>query len=69
MEPKWLQEFLTLAEARNVTRAAALRNTSQAAFSGRTPAPEDCLGAPLAHRGAFPTRLTSEGERFRTQAD
>lgn len=68
METKWLQDFLSLAEARNFTRAAASRNTSQAAFSRRIQALEDWLGTTLVDRSAFPTRLTAEGERFRLQA-
>ncbi len=68
MDVRWLQDFLTLAETRNFTRAAAMRNASQAAFSRRIQSLEAWLGAPLLDRSIFPTRLTPEGEQFRTYA-
>ena len=68
METRWLQDFLTLADTGNFTRAANVRHTSQAAFSRRIQALEAWLGATLIDRGAFPTRLTADGERFRQQA-
>ena len=68
VETKWLQDFLSLAECGNFTRAAAQRHTSQAAFSRRIQALEHWLGTRLFDRGAFPARLTAEGERFRDQA-
>jgi DNA-binding transcriptional LysR family regulator len=68
MDIRWLQDFLTLAETRNFTRAAARGNVSQAAFSRRIQALETWLGVPLVDRSAFPARLTPEGERFLPQA-
>ncbi|MGL4976364.1 MAG: LysR family transcriptional regulator, partial [Bosea sp. (in: a-proteobacteria)] len=35
MDIRWLQDFLTVAETGNFTRAAERRNASQAAFSRR----------------------------------
>lgn len=35
MDIGWLQDFLTLAETRNFTKAGERRNSSQAAFSRR----------------------------------
>ncbi len=65
---RWLQDFLTVAETGNFTRAAALRHTSQAAFSRRIQQLEAWLGATLIDRSLFPTRLTPEGETFRRTA-
>lgn len=68
MDVRWLQDFLTVAETGNFTRAAAIRNTSQAAFSRRIQSLEAWLGVALIDRSLFPTRLTSEGEQFRLHA-
>lgn len=68
MDTRWFQDFVTLAEVQNFTRAADLRNVSQAAFSRRIQALEQWLGAKLIDRAAFPTRLTPAGERFRKVA-
>ncbi len=68
MEVRWLQDFLALAEAGNFTRAAAARNTSQAAFSRRIQQLEAWLGTPLIDRSMLPTKLTTEGEHFRDTA-
>lgn len=68
MDSRWLQDFLTLAETRNFTRAAARRNTSQAAFSRRIQSLEAWAGGALIDRSTFPTTLTSAGEQFRLQA-
>jgi DNA-binding transcriptional LysR family regulator len=68
MDIRWLQDFLTVAERGNFTRAAEERNASQAAFSRRIQALETWLGVTLIDRSVFPTRLTPEGERFRETA-
>lgn len=68
MDLRWLQDFLTVAETGNFTRAAETRGVSQAAFSRRIQALEAWLGTALIDRGEFPTRLTPEGEHFRDQA-
>jgi LysR family transcriptional regulator, hypochlorite-specific transcription factor HypT len=68
MDTRWLQDFLALAEARNFTRAAQRRNTSQAAFSRRIQSLEAWAGAALIDRGAFPVMLTAAGEQFRAHA-
>lgn len=68
MDVRWLQDFLTIAETANFTRAAEIRNSSQAAFSRRIQSLEQWLGAPLIDRSTFPTKLTAEGERFRERA-
>jgi DNA-binding transcriptional LysR family regulator len=68
MDIGWLQDFLTLADVRNFTKAAEKRNSSQAAFSRRVQALETWLGVSLVDRSIFPIELTSEGERFREHA-
>lgn len=68
MDIGWLQDFLTLADVRNFTKAAEKRNSSQAAFSRRVQALETWLGVSLVDRSIFPIELTPEGERFREHA-
>ncbi|MCK0196480.1 LysR family transcriptional regulator [Ancylobacter sp. 6x-1] len=68
MEIRWLQDFLAVAETGNFTRAAAMRNTSQAAFSRRIQQLEGWIGVPLIDRSVFPTALTPKGEQFRVTA-
>lgn len=68
MDIRWLQDFLTVAEVGNFTRAAEIRNASQAAFSRRIQNLEYWLGVTLIDRASYPTRLTAEGERFREDA-
>ncbi len=68
MDIDWLQDFLTLAETGNFTRAAGRRHISQAAFSRRIRALEEWLGAELVDRDCVPVRLTPEGERFHAEA-
>lgn len=68
MDTRWLQDFLTLSETGNFTRAAERRNTSQAAFSRRIQNLEFWAGAALIDRSGYPTRLTPAGEQFRQHA-
>lgn len=68
MDIRWLQDFLTVADTGNFTRAAQMRHISQAAFSRRIQMLETWLGAPLIDRASFPTRLTADGELFRDRA-
>lgn len=68
MDIGWLQDFLTLADVRNFTKAAEKRNSSQAAFSRRVQGLEAWLGVSLVDRSIFPIELTPEGERFREHA-
>ncbi|MCG3188546.1 MAG: HTH-type transcriptional regulator CynR [Burkholderiaceae bacterium] len=56
-----LGAFLTLAEQRNFTRAAALCHLSQPAFSALVRALEDSLGARLFDRTTRSVELTAEG--------
>ncbi|SBW12561.1 putative LysR family transcriptional regulator [uncultured Alphaproteobacteria bacterium] len=68
MDIGWLQDFLTVAELGNFTRASQQRNASQPALTRRIQALEAWLGARLIDRSVFPTQLTPEGERFRELA-
>jgi LysR family transcriptional regulator, hypochlorite-specific transcription factor HypT len=68
MDTRWLQDFLTLADTRNFTRAAVRRNTSQAAFSRRIQALEAWAGTALIDRSDYPPKLTQGGEQFRLHA-
>jgi len=56
-----LTAFLTLAEQRNFTRAAALCHLSQPAFSALMRALEEALGARLFDRTTRSVELTAEG--------
>ncbi len=69
MELKWLEDFLSLAETRNFSRSAALRFTTQPAFSRRIKALEDWVGATLIDRSAQPVGLTEAGATFRSLAE
>jgi len=68
MDTRWLQDFLTLAEVGNFTRAAELRHTSQAAFSRRIQNLENWVGARLIDRGRYPVYLTPAGENLQKVA-
>lgn len=68
MDIGWLQDFLAVAETGNFTRAARIRNISQAAFSRRIANLEAWAGSALIDRSSFPTRLTPEGVHFRERA-
>lgn len=64
MELNWLEDFLTLAEAGNFSRAAEARHMTQPAFSRRIRALEDWAGVTLFDRSGQPVRLTNAGELF-----
>lgn len=68
MDTKWLDDFIALAETGNFTRAASMRNASQAAFSRRIQALEMAVNATLVDRSTYPTRLTPAGDAFRAKA-
>ena len=65
METKWLEDFLSLAETRSFSRAAADRHITQSAFSRRIMALEEWLNVELVDRSVHPARLTSAGWLFR----
>ena len=71
MELLWLEDFMTLVNTGNFSQAAALRHSSQPAFSRRIQALEQWLGAPLVIRprqGKRGVLLTEAGEKFKTDA-
>ncbi|NAX46291.1 LysR family transcriptional regulator [Photobacterium halotolerans] len=68
IETKWLQDFLTLAELRNFSHAAAVRNVTQPAFSRRIKSLEAELGLNLIDRSKTPIELTLKGKQFKTTA-
>jgi DNA-binding transcriptional LysR family regulator len=64
MDLNWLEDFLSLAEQTNVSRAAEARNVSQPAFSRRIRAREEWIGTPLFVRGTQGANLTRAGLHF-----
>lgn len=62
MDTKWLEDFLVLAEVGNFTRAAEMRNVSQAAFSRRIKSLEQEVNTILVDRASYPAVLTPEGK-------
>jgi len=69
MVTSWLQDFLTLAECGNFSRAAELRNVTQPAFSRRIRMLEEWAGTELVDRRTHSTGLTPAGELFRPAAN
>jgi LysR family transcriptional regulator, hypochlorite-specific transcription factor HypT len=69
MDTNWLEDFLVLAEQRNFSRAADVRNVTQPAFSRRIRALEDWIGTPLFVRSAQGATLTPAGAHLRPLAD
>ena len=61
MDLDWLKDFLVLAEQKNFSRAADVRNVTQPAFSRCIRALEDWIGTPLFLRGAQGAVLTPAG--------
>jgi DNA-binding transcriptional LysR family regulator len=68
MELKWLEDFVLLAQVKNFSKAADLRNVTQPAFSRRIKSLELWAGVPLIDRSCFPMELTPSGLYFYEQA-
>ena len=68
MNLTWLDDFLTLAETGNFSRAADERHMTQPAFSRRIRALEEWLGTDLFDRSSQPARLTDAGQWLRKGA-
>ena len=68
MEPKWLEDFLSVARTGNFSQSANEMHITQSAFSRRIKALEHWVGVALIDRSTYPTRLTPAGERFRDAA-
>lgn len=64
MDIKWVEDFLSLAQSRNFSRAAEDRNVTQSALSRRIRALEAWLGAELVDRSTYPLTLTAAGRAF-----
>lgn len=60
----WLEDFLALLQAGTFSRAAAMRNITQPAFSRRIQMLEEWLGVQLIDRSSAGLRLTPLGERY-----
>ncbi|TXI83439.1 MULTISPECIES: LysR family transcriptional regulator [unclassified Cupriavidus] len=69
MHTRWLEDFICLAQAGSLARAAELRNVTPPAFGRRIQALEVWAGAPLIDRSAYPVRLTAEGRQFLEAAE
>lgn len=63
MKLLWIEDFLTLVDAGTFSRAAALRNVTQPAFSRRIQLLEAWLNVELIDRRSQPMRLTAIAER------
>ena len=59
MDLKWLDDLVALAEAGSLTRAAALRNITQPAFTRRIQQIEQWLGTPVIDRSVRPARVST----------
>ncbi|GGR15221.1 LysR family transcriptional regulator [Streptomyces netropsis] len=68
IELRHLRAFLAIADAGNVTRAAARLHVSQPALSRTLRQLEDHLGARLVDRSTHHLELTAEGHTFRDKA-
>ena len=69
MELIWFEDYLTLADTLNFSRAAELRHVTQPAFSRRIRALEGWIGADLFSRTTHGVALTPAGEHFHGQAE
>lgn len=64
MDINGLNDFVALAECRSFSKAAALRNITQPAFSRRVQALENAVGTYLIDRSGKDFKLTAAGDRF-----
>jgi len=67
-DSKWLEDFLTLNETRNFSKAAQLRHITQPAFGRHIKALEAAVGQQLVDRSSQPIRFTPAGKQFRSLA-
>ena len=58
MDLRWLEDLVALVEAGSLTRAAAIRNVTQPAFSRRIHQIEQWLGVPVIDRSVRPARVS-----------
>jgi LysR family transcriptional regulator, hypochlorite-specific transcription factor HypT len=64
LDLEWLEDFQTLAESGNFSRAAEMRAIAQPAFSRHIRSLEEWVGVPLVDRSTHPASLTDAGKRF-----
>ena len=64
MELSWLEDFLTLAQFGNFSRAAEARHVTQPAFGRRIRALEEWVGTALFDRATHQVTLTTAGQHF-----
>jgi DNA-binding transcriptional LysR family regulator len=60
----WLEDFLTLADTGNFSRAAEIRAIAQPALSRHIRSLEEWVGVDLVDRTAHPVELTAAGKKF-----
>lgn len=65
MQIRWIEDFLTLADAKGFARAAERRNVSQPTFSRHIQSLEEWLGVELVDRRGSRVQLTPSGRIFR----
>jgi DNA-binding transcriptional LysR family regulator len=61
----WLEDFITLSETGNFSRAAQARAIAQPAFSRHIKSLEEWVGVDLIDRTAHPVELTAAGKKFK----
>jgi DNA-binding transcriptional LysR family regulator len=61
----WLEDFLTLSDTGNFSRAAEARAIAQPALSRHIKSLEEWTGVDLIDRTAHPVELTAAGKKFR----
>ena len=66
---KLIEDFISLAETKNFSKSAKLRNVTQPAFSRRIQQLENWVGIPLVDRSSYPTTLTPAGKIFHDTAE
>ena len=66
---KLIEDFISLAETKNFSKSAKMRNVTQPAFSRRIQQLENWVGIPLVDRSSYPTKLTPAGKIFHDTAE
>jgi len=64
LDIRWLEDFIVVAETRNITKASELRNVTQSGLSRRIQSLEHWAGAPLIERRRMPLELTEAGHKL-----
>ena len=69
LDISWLEDLAAVADTRNLTRAAELRNVSQSGLSRRLQSLENWAGAALLDRRKSPIELTDAGTQLLATAN